>query len=398
MRALLGLSLGALLALGLAGLLLRDGGEGARGGERAERMPSGAPRDEPPPSPGPAPVGSTATRAAPAHHLDNEQGIAALEEGRLERAVALFERCRAAQPDEPSYAFNLAEALARLALEEYGRGEGERALERLGRARELAPAREDLRALHERWSAASAAEEELWGYESDHFELAFDAQRTDLLYGAQDVLDVLELGYHELALFFDARPVEDGRAKVRVVITDRAGFARATGLGEWAGGAYDGRIRIPVADLGRERAGLARVLRHELAHVFVHALAPGGAPGWLNEGLCQWLEPSGEGERELARASARGTLAGERLHPLAALRAPFVRWDDPDSVARLYAQAFLLVDAVARSYGDRELVVLLRGVARGEEPASVFRARTGVALEQVLADLAQRLGLEVASE
>ena len=51
--------------------------------------------------------------------------------------------------------------------------------------------------------------------------------------------------------------------------TAREEFSKLTGLGHWAGGAYDGRIRVPVTDLAKEERPLVRVLRHELVHAVV---------------------------------------------------------------------------------------------------------------------------------
>jgi hypothetical protein len=56
---------------------------------------------------------------------------------------------------------------------------------------------------------------------------------------------------------------------------------------DWAGGSYDGKIRIPVGGLTiiQEAAGLLGILVHEMAHAFLHRMAPQGLPLWFNEGI-----------------------------------------------------------------------------------------------------------------
>lgn len=394
MRALFTLLFGAVLVVGVVGLLraVREGGEAPRG-ETQTRMPAASAEPVPGPVTEDAPAAAEAPRHAPEAERSelrawNAEGIAALEAGKLARATELFERCRAERPDEPVYAFNLGETLARLAAERYAAGEQAEAVELLTRAAALVPGRVDLAARLERWRTLLESDAELWQYESDHFELAFDAERSDLLHGAQDVLDVLELAYHELSLQFALDPIAAGRPRVRVVVTEREEFGRATGLGEWAGGAYDGVVRVPLADLSAERSRLQRVLRHELAHVFVHVFVheAGGksVPGWLNEGLCQWLE----GERDEVLRQARELLAGRVPFALDELRGGLTRIE-PERVAEAYALAVVFVDGIARTYGGGVPFELVRGCARGRAPETTFERETGVPLATAWSDLAR---------
>ncbi len=357
-----------------------DRTEGPSSGEREEAVTRGStPAVEIPRAPArPAPD----TEAARTRSL-NEAGIAALQAGDLATAIERFEECLAARPGLETYEFNLSEALARLAIEEWESGDRATARARLVRARTLAPDREDLTRILERWEEILRAEEELWQYETDHFELAFDVFRGDLLYGAQDILDVLEQSYLLLASTFAHDPVEGGRARVRVVVTEREDFQRATGLGEWAGGAFDGTIRLPLADLPAERSRFENVLRHELVHVFVRDVAGRDVPGWLNEGLCQYLEEPGDA---LVRA-ARTRLEGLEPLPLETLTGSLIRWDDPEEVGRAYAQALVFVDGIARTYGREVLIEMLRGCAAARAPGETFEEKTGVPLGTAYSDL-----------
>ncbi len=392
MRLLHVLGLALFLAVGIAGLLhvLEDEPESAARQRGAGlRVPTRSGRDpavqESPSKAAHRPLAAPSAGSDGDSELAtwNDAGLAALEAGDHAVAVASFERCLAARPNESVYAASLAEALARFALDEYGNGARTNALVLLERAGALAPERDDIAKILARWREIQAEEKALWQYETDHFELAFDAEREDLLYGAQDVLDVLESAYHEFGLKFDFDLIRRRRQRVRVILSDHEDFRRVTGLGEWAGGAFDGTIRLPLSDLANEQATWEPVLRHELVHVFVHESGKKYVPGWLNEGLAQWLE----GNREELLTQARRTMAGAEPFPLQELKGSLSDWEDPAAIRRAYAQALLFVDGIARTYGEEVLVKMVAGCVRGGNPGLVFEARTGISLATVFADM-----------
>ena len=317
----------------------------------------------------------------------NAMAIRALEAGELERAVALFEQCVNGVADEPVFRRNLAEALARRALHRRERENPcPRCLEDLGRAVELAPAREDLARLLERWRAEAELERGFWREGSQHFDLAYDGDRSEILHGSHRLLEELEAGYTDMAEMFGVLPVERGTGRVRVVLYRREGFDALTGLGEWAGGAFDGTVRIPIEDLAREEGAVRTVLRHELAHAFILASGGPGVPGWLNEGLAQWLETG----REQALEQARATLSGAEPFPLEDLQGSLSRWEDAALVSRAYAQSLLLVAHLVEQYGERVPFALVAGCKAGRPPERTFHDLTRLALGEALGELAPR--------
>src|SRR5262245_39284216 len=84
----------------------------------------------------------------------------------------------------------------------------------------------------------------------------------------------------------------------------------------WAAGVFDCSVRVPIEDLGKEKSTLERVLRHEIGHAFVRESGGALVPGWLNEGLAQWLETREIVERAREIESARSRLTGKSLIPL----------------------------------------------------------------------------------
>lgn len=318
----------------------------------------------------------------------NRRAIRALEVRDFTTAVALFEQCVRGVPDEATFARNLAEALARRAVE--GRKRERpcvQCLADLERALELAPERGDLAALLARWREEAAIEADFWRDQSLHFDLSFDGSRDDVLDGSHRLLQELEDAYGEFVNLFGHAPVERGRPRIQVVLYRREGFDRVTGLGDWAGGAFDGTVRIPVEDLARQERGLRSVLRHELVHAFVLEVGGGGVPGWLNEGLAQWLEL----DRAAGLARARSTLGEGKAFTLEELGGSLASWQDAGDIERAYAQSLLFVDHLAQHYGERVVFALVSGCLEDVAPATTFRRLTSVPLETALGDMLDAL-------
>ena len=398
MRALavVGLSASGLLAAAAAGWLAARGLSDE--GEQRPALPQldlGAGRPEPerreavsthePGTPPAARVGD------PLIALNN-QGIEALDAGDLEAAIALFEECYQGDPDQAVYRRNLAEALARRAHLEREEGRFPEALATLRYAVEVAPEREDLAELLARWEREAEIEESHWVDRSIHFALSYDGQRRDVLHGYQRVLDLLEEAYADLRDEYGIDPVTLSDPRIKVVLYHPENFDALTGLGDWAGGVFDGVIRVPVQNLEAELGHLREVLRHELSHAFTRSAGGRGVPGWLNEGVAQLFE--GPHAEHVARARQRlahhiGT--GGQLFPLERLAGSLTSWTDRSEIELAYAQSLAFVDHIERTYGRCELMGLIGNVSEGQSLADAFQARTLVPLETALIDF--ELGL-----
>jgi tetratricopeptide (TPR) repeat protein len=319
----------------------------------------------------------------------NDDAIEALVLGELERAVELFERCLEANPEQDVFAKNLAEALARLARRAAQEDPGalDMAIALLERALELDGTRDDLHALLARWKAALEAEGEFWTDETAHFILSYDGERTELLkHGYTEITRLLEDVYGEFHDVLNHEPVGAGEQKIRVLLYDREEFTRITGVGHWAGGVFDGTIRIPVKEYARERRSFERVLRHELVHAFVQSIAGKDVPAWINEGLAQWLEDRNRVQRvELARER----LAGKPLFALSDLQRSFTTLGDEEQIATAYAQSLAFLASLEQWYGDQVLFEMLRGCGTGRTCEETFLERTAQDLDIIAADFAR---------
>jgi len=357
---------------------------------RVSRAPSG-----PETRPSASPYGEKIGRAVDAGNgngfwvtLNNDTAVL-LEEGELEKACEGFRRCHEAVPENDIFRRNLAEALARLSRELYKQERLDEAIAALEEVLELSPEREDaasMRELLKRWKTQSAVEENHWSEGSDLFTLSFDTDRQDLLRSSQDVLDHLERSYEELRLYFAADPVREmGRRPIRVVLYDSNEFDRVTGLGDWAGGLFDGTVRVSIDDL--RRGNWRPTLKHELVHAFLHELGGRDLPGWLNEGLAQMLEGR-PGDLESARTRLRS--AGS-LFPLESLRGSLASWQDTDAIARAYAQTLAFAHYLRRHYGDDALRQMVLASGRGAGVETAFEDWTAVPLSFAFGAFAESL-------
>ena len=236
----------------------------------------------------------------------------------------------------------------------------------------------------ERWRRGAELEEAFWTDRSLHFELAYDGDRDELLHGTAPLLEALESAYHELGELFGTFPVEEGRAPIRVELHRRTDFGELTGLGDWAAGAFDGIVRVPLEDLTAERPRLQRVLRHELVHAFVDAAGGPRVPGWLNEGLAQWLEIPDPTQRPTRAEAAAAVLHGAPPIPLERLHGSLSTWRDPDAIERAYAQSLTLVARIEREFGEHLLVTMVRACRRGDDAHAAFTRATGLDLVALL--------------
>jgi hypothetical protein len=324
----------------------------------------------------------------------NDQAIAALEDGRFDEAIEWLEEAATARPDVPTFGANLGEAYIRRARA----GEGgpaaavedfEAALERIDDPDRRALIEE----LLERHRRIRDEERDFVVEPTLHFTFRYDGSREGLSDGVDRLKVLLEDTYQEFGERFGRRPVEAGEGRIEVILYDAEGFDSVTGLGDWAGGVFDGKIRVPVEDLRTELrfARVKGVLRHETAHAFTRSIGGTAVPSWLNEGVAQWLEEPARRGADVGLARAR--LGASSLFPLARLNGNLVGWQDRGDVARAYDQALAFVDHLAVQYGP-DLVFSMIAACRDrgvEGAAAYFRERTLVDLDAILGDLADSL-------
>jgi len=85
---------------------------------------------------------------------------------------------------------------------------------------------------------------------------------------------------------FDTFPEE----RVDVILTDQDVFYDYTGMPEFVGGLYDGKIHLPAIYKLKSKDHLRALLWHEYTHAVIHSRTQGRCPPWLNEGFAEYEE------------------------------------------------------------------------------------------------------------
>ncbi len=164
-------------------------------------------------------------------------------------------------------------------------------------------------------------------YRSEHFDVRYP-RATGELY-ARGVSQVLEAEHRRLQQWIP----EAGKKPIEVHLFSVQEFMSSFGGGGVVG-IFDGKVRVPLADLWSLDPVLVAILSHELAHAMIAARTRDQAPHWLQEGLAQHIE-----------------MGVGRLNPM------------PDLARTGRALSFPTIDLILRGFAEPQLVDLAYGEA-----------------------------------
>jgi hypothetical protein len=271
-------------------------------------------------------------------------GYAAFLLGRQEAALSSLRKAVELQP-------RFAQAHALLAQVAYAGGDLDLAIRSLEKAAALVPGDPRLTQQLDQWRGESSLHGTFEQRPGVRFRVLYEgaAERT---IGAR-VEQVLEAAYWRVGQALNSYPSE---ALTVILYTDRQ-FQDVTRAPAWAGGGYDGRIRLAVGGAMRTPGSLDRVVVHEFVHAVVSHAAPRGVPAWVNEGLASYLE-SGDhawAARVLRRSNA--------VIPLDDLNGGFGHLDGPTAVLA-YAESMIAAEILCERLGPN-LGVFLQMLGSG---------------------------------
>ncbi len=211
----------------------------------------------------------------------------------------------------------------------------------------------------ETWRKEAALHSRFGQRLSDHFTVLFEGPAEAAL--AERAVAVLEAAYWRIGTALYTYPAD----VITVVLYTREQFRDITQSPDWAGGAFDGRIRVPVRGALQNAREFERVLAHEFTHALVRSLAPRGLPTWLNEGLAVLFEGSDVDRfRRLAQE-------GGAPPPLESLEGPFTGLGAKEAV-RAYAMSVVAAQALVERAGAPAIVNVLTEVGAGTPFATAF--------------------------
>ncbi len=250
--------------------------------------------------------------------LQYGSGMAAHLLGREDAALAALKKAVEIEP-------RFVQAHVSLGEIAYVQGDLDLAIRSFEAALKLLPGNRQIRAQLERWRREAGVHQQLTDRVGVRFRVLFDGTRQQAL--GDRVERVLESAYWRIGKLLNSYPAET----ISVVLYTGRQFTDITRAPAWAGGSYDGRIRLPVGGAMRTPADLDRVVIHELVHAIIASAARGGnVPAWVNEGLASHFESA-------SHAWVTATIGATReIIPLEDLQEPF---GDLDSRSALLAYA-----------------------------------------------------------
>ena len=223
----------------------------------------------------------------------------------------------------------------------------------------FAPEHQALLTRLERWRQELTLHDRFARKLGDHFTVLFEGPAEEAL--ARTAVQTLEGAYWRIGSALNTYPAE----VITVVLYTREQFRDITQSPDWAGGAFDGRIRVPVQGALSNLREFERVLTHEFTHALVRTLAPRGAPQWLNEGLAMNFDGT-----DVAALATR--LAQSDHHPeLRRLEGSFAGLDRP-AASLAYARSAVAVKQLLDDAGAVAVMAMLADVGRGVRFADAF--------------------------
>jgi tetratricopeptide (TPR) repeat protein len=136
----------------------------------------------------------------------------------------------------------------------------------------------------DRWRREADLHDRMQQAVGSHFTVSFEGPEEAAL--ADRALASLDRAYWRIGQALDTFPY----APVSVVLYTTEQFRDITRAPSWAGGSFDGVVRVPMRGALDSPKELDRVLAHEFVHALIRTLAASGVPTWLDEGLATALE------------------------------------------------------------------------------------------------------------
>jgi tetratricopeptide (TPR) repeat protein len=221
---------------------------------------------------------------------------------------------------------------------------------------------------------------------SQHFVLLFDEGTASDL--ANLMIPALEDDFQALERDLNYFPQDT----IHVILYPKQAFRDITRSPTWVGAVNDGKIRIPVSGLSTITPDLARVMKHELTHSFVHQETLDRCPTWFNEGLAQMEDGSTlvRVGKQLAVAMAAG-----QTPPFSSLQGSFLNLSQRQAVLA-YAESLAAVEYFRDTYGMAGIQRML-GLMRSQRDFSVllqgeFNMTYSILLRNVTDYLERRYG------
>jgi tetratricopeptide (TPR) repeat protein len=209
--------------------------------------------------------------------LNYGAGYAAFTLGRTDAAISYLKHAIESNP-------RFVQAMVLLSQIAYQAADLDLAVATLEKAATIAPRDRSIAQQLERWRGEAALHNRFEARSTARFKVLFEGAEEKVI--GERVVSILESAYWRIGKTMNTYPSET----LSVMLYTNRQFQDITRAPAWAGGGYDGRIRLPVGGALRSPRTLERVVTHEFVHAVIHNAAGTSAPAWVNEGLASYME------------------------------------------------------------------------------------------------------------
>jgi tetratricopeptide (TPR) repeat protein len=237
----------------------------------------------------------------------------------------------------------------------YDSGRLYRAIETWERAKALDPENAELDGLLSKARRELEVEAPMRRDSGRNFIISYDGESHPDL--GEAVLEVLEDAYRQIG--YDLNYYPD--TQIPVLLYTERDFSALTESPDWAGGLYDGKIRIPLGGVAAMTPKLRALLYHEYTHVAIHFMARGRCPVWINEGLAEVAE------RRIVNPpldALRRALRKDALLPFGRLEKSFAGLP-AEEVLLAYEQSYSLVQYILENFHYYRMTEILAAMGEG---------------------------------
>jgi tetratricopeptide (TPR) repeat protein len=187
------------------------------------------------------------------------------------------------------------------------------------------------------------------------FLVSFDGEKNLQLRG--NIMDILGQIYLKIGQELNLYP----NRQIQVVLLANQEFFDITGSPDWAGGVYEGHIKVPVENYNLDI--LKIVLCHEYVHAVIYDRLAHRCPWWLNEGLAQYFSGDEQGNKQKLEIAA-ALLSQGNVPSLMALPGNISR--DKNQAQTAYALALSGVHFFMEKFTIFEMQAVLDLMAEGK--------------------------------
>ncbi len=142
-------------------------------------------------------------------------------------------------------------------------------------------------------------------------------------------------------------------------------------------GVYDGRIRVPLADLRSLHPQLVAVLSHELAHAMIAERTRDRAPMWFHEGLAQHVQMVHHNANPVG-----DLISADRMLSLSVVETALNGFVEPQFVEISYSLAVWFLHFIETEFGRPAIADLMRAFAGGANTDEAMVAALGITTAQ----------------